>query len=185
MRIVLFIIAFSSLLACTKEDSFFVPIHASSYAWAMENTENKTHIYSNSVGDSLRTGSISEVTNVISEGYSSSPGYPEGTSGQSFRQTIAVDTIFEYSTSILSSFFNQIRDDQLWINGLGVSMRGFAYPAFSIADANYMDTLRINGFAYPDVYHKMSSNQNTGIYVNVYDGLVAFIIEKDTFNLVN
>jgi len=64
-------------------------------------------------------------------------------------------------------------------------MRGFAYPTFSIADANYMDTLRINGIAYLDVYQKMSSDQNTGIYINVNDGLVAFIAEQDTFNLVN
>ena len=182
MRIALIIVAFSSLLACTKEDSFFVPIHASSRAWLME---NKTHIYSNSVGDSLSTGSISEVRNVSSEGYSEFLGYPEGTTGESFIQTIIVDTLFEYTTSILSDFENQIRNDKVWIEGLNVSMRGFAYPTFSIADANYMDTLRINGIAYLDVYQKMSSDQNTGIYINVNDGLVAFIAEQDTFNLVN
>lgn len=182
MRIALIIVAFSSLLACTKEDNFFVPIHASSYAWAMG---NKTHIYSNSAGDSLSTGSISEVRNVISEGYSENLGYPEGTAGQNYKQTVTIDTLFDYTTSLLSNFQNQERDDELLIDGLEVSMRGFAYPSFLINDGNSMDTLKVNGFAYPDVYHKMNADQSNGIYVNVYDGLVAFIIEKDTFNLVN
>lgn len=169
-----------ALLACTKEDSFVIPLHGNSYAWLMSNS---THIYSNSKGDSLISGTITEVKSTFKEGLMFEE-FPAGTVAERYVQTINIDTIFEYETNLLTDFMEGSRQDKVFIDGLGINLFGEAEPNFALS-ADYSDTLFINGIGYIGVYSKISNTGSEGLFVNLNDGLVAFITERDTFNLVN
>ena len=179
MRIAFYILAIASLVSCTKEDSFFVPIHANSFAWAME---NKTHIYSNTTGDSVSTTSISETK--YNENEVSLEGLPNGSYGEKYTQVLEVDSLFEYTTVLLTEFTNGNRNDVVIIDALGFNIYGRAEPDFSLI-GTFADSLILNGMTYNDVYHQTDVSQNTSLFVNVENGLIGFTIEQDTFNLVN
>ncbi len=167
------------LFACTKEDSIHIPLHTSSYSWLME---NKIHYYANSSGGTLNTLSITETQTQESEGISMN--LPEGTTGERYLQTIKIDTLFEYSTTLIASMNNGVRRDHAFIYGNTMELAGEAEPDYFML-AKYTDTISINGMSYIDVYSHINASGTHGIIVNVNNGLAAFIFETDTFNLVN
>lgn len=179
MRNVLFILCFTAL-SCTKKDSFFVPIHANSYAWAMNSS--KTYIYANAAGDSISTASFSET--LLKESELFLGGFPNGTTGEKYTQIVEVDTLFDYTTVLLTEFRENERRDFVVIRALNFEFPGVAEPTYKVL-GSYSDTLTINGESYPNVYSQTTSIQNTSLFVNVEDGLVGFTLERDTFNLVN
>jgi hypothetical protein len=144
--------------------------------------ENKTHIYSNTAGDSIQTTSVSGTLNKESEVFLD--GYPQGTTGEKYTQVVTVDTVFDYTTVLISEFLNGTRNDIVFIDGMGLDFFGRAEPEYSV-NGSFKDTLSINGINYIDVFRRTTADENTSLFVNLSEGLVAFTIEKDTFNLVN
>ena len=144
---------------------------------------SNTYYYSNSNGDSLVTGSISETQSTYNEGVMF-PDQPEGTVAELYTQTVEIDTLFDYETILRANFTDGNRIDEASITGLGLSLEGEAEPNYGFPE-DFSDTLIINGETYTNVYSKLSVDQSSGLFVNVEKGLVAFITEKDTFNLLN
>ena len=144
--------------------------------------ENKTHYYSNSVGDTITTLNITETQSEESEGIGMD--LPQGTSGERYVQVVEVDTLFNYTTNLLAEVYDGERKDNAFIDGNTINLIGGAEPDYFML-ADYTDTITINNITYTDVYSQLNASQSNGIFVNVNKGLVAFIFEKDTFNLVN
>ena len=145
---------------------------------------SKTYIYSNAAGDSISTTSISET--LSNEREVQLYSFPQGTVGEKFTQIVKVDTLFDYTTVLISEFSNYVRSDVVIIVALGFTMYGGAEPDYSIGImGTFTDSLNLNGITYTSVYSQTTTSQNTSLFVNVENGLVGFTIEKDTFNLVN
>jgi hypothetical protein len=139
-------------------------------------------IYSNSKGDSLIAPKASESTVQTNEVVLD--GIPGDATGEKYTQTVSIDTAFDYTTTLISEFNSGNRNDVVIIDALNIELLGNAEPNY-ILNGTFIDSLNLNGILYTNVFRQLSSNQENGLFVNIEDGLVAFILEKDTFNLVN
>ena len=109
-----------------------------------------------------------------------------------YDHVLRIDSFISLKTRLSAGLFNSERTDQIQIQFTDsirgkINMIGIAEPDNKIDDINtiYYDSLFINSIKYSKVYSASSVDSALTIFVNQNKVLAGFVIESDTFSLVN